>query len=205
MKMQIVFAACVVSSIFCGCNSSPQPQPPTPYTHVPVYVAASAIPGDSQEKIISNPQVRAYAIGRYIDPNRCTVMHEQHSVYRVEQSPNFNLMPQPDADPVLRAQREKQERYADAIAGQMARAAEEMRYTRAMVDNLVKSQNDQLIRSNTVAGSIDELKLKFGTLSENLLKSSLYLDRIEAELKRLKGETEVIKFQVKNSKNGVAQ
>lgn len=200
MKLQVLFAAGVVMTVLCGCKSSPQPPLPAQYTHVPVYVAASAIPPDSQEKIISNPQVRAYAIGRYIDPYRRTVMHEQHSIYRVEQSPYFNLMPQPDADPVLRAQREKQERYADAIAGQMARTAEEMRRTRVMMDDLIKNQAAQMERSGNVAGSIDELKRQYGILSDNLLKSSQHFSRLEAELKRLKGEAEVMKFQIKANK-----
>ena len=205
MKMQMVFVAGVVLTVFCGCKSAPQPQPPVQYTHVPVYVAASAIPADSQEKIISNPQVRAYAVGRYIDPNRRTVMHEQHSIYRVEQSPYFNLVPQPDADPVLRAQREKQERYADAITGQMTRTVEDMQRTRAMMDELIKNQAIQMEKSGDVKGAIEELKKQYGVLSDNLLKSSQYLNKLEAELKRLKGESEVMKFQLKSGKRGGSQ
>jgi hypothetical protein len=37
--------------------------------------------------------VRAYYIGRYVDPNHPETMHEQHSVYRIESSARWNLHP----------------------------------------------------------------------------------------------------------------
>jgi hypothetical protein len=39
--------------------------------------------------------VRAYYIGRYVDPNHPETMHEQHPVYRVETSARWNLHPGP--------------------------------------------------------------------------------------------------------------
>ena len=72
---------------------------------------------------MSNPNLRAYAVGRYVDPHK-RVMHEQHSVYRMEKLPEWNLLPQPDADPVLRAQKMRQERYADAATGQIEQFAD---------------------------------------------------------------------------------
>ena len=37
--------------------------------------------------------VRAYHVGRYVDPNHPEMMHEQHPVYRVEVSARWNLHP----------------------------------------------------------------------------------------------------------------
>lgn len=37
--------------------------------------------------------VRAYHLGRYIDPNHPETMHEQHPVYRIEVSARWNLHP----------------------------------------------------------------------------------------------------------------
>lgn len=37
--------------------------------------------------------VRAYYVGRYVDPNHPETMHEQHSVYRIESSAQWNLHP----------------------------------------------------------------------------------------------------------------
>lgn len=39
--------------------------------------------------------VRAYHVGRYVDPNHPEAMHEQHSVYRIEVSARWNLHPGP--------------------------------------------------------------------------------------------------------------
>jgi len=39
--------------------------------------------------------VRAYHVGRYVDPNHPEAMHEQHPVYRVEVSARWNLHPGP--------------------------------------------------------------------------------------------------------------
>lgn len=37
--------------------------------------------------------VRAYYIGRFVDPNHPETMHEQHPVYRIESSSRWNLHP----------------------------------------------------------------------------------------------------------------
>ncbi|MEO8426133.1 MAG: hypothetical protein ABI651_03380 [Verrucomicrobiota bacterium] len=37
--------------------------------------------------------VRAYHVGRYVEPNQSDVMHEQHSMYRVEEHTRWNLKP----------------------------------------------------------------------------------------------------------------
>jgi len=39
--------------------------------------------------------VRAYHVGRYVDPNHPETMHEQHPVYRVEVAARWNLHPGP--------------------------------------------------------------------------------------------------------------
>ncbi|MCI0744256.1 MAG: hypothetical protein L0Y58_02520 [Verrucomicrobia subdivision 3 bacterium] len=39
--------------------------------------------------------VRAYHIGRYVDPTHPETMHEQHPVYRIEVSAHWNLHPGP--------------------------------------------------------------------------------------------------------------
>jgi len=39
--------------------------------------------------------VRAYHVGRYVDPNDDLVMHDQHAVYRVEENTRWNFHPGP--------------------------------------------------------------------------------------------------------------
>lgn len=38
--------------------------------------------------------LRSYHVGRFVDPNHSSVMHEQHPLYRVEASSQWNLRPQ---------------------------------------------------------------------------------------------------------------
>lgn len=196
MKMSVLFVAVALVGAY-GCKSKVEEKVPQEFTHVPVYVAAGAIPSESQEKIISNPGIRAYAIGRYIDPNRKTVMHEQHTVYRLEHSSAWNLIPQPDADPVLRAQAEKQERYADILLGQVTRANEDMKHTRQMLENIVKSQQIQSTSTGLLQEDMGKLRQQYDELSNNLKKYSLQLSRFETELKKQKNESELLKFQTK--------
>jgi hypothetical protein len=43
---------------------------------------------------IRYPEVlHAYHVGRYADPNDDLIMHEQHTVYRVEENPRWNFHP----------------------------------------------------------------------------------------------------------------
>ena len=65
-----------------ACSSTPKlalrPQPP------------STLAADT----VRYPEVvRAYHIGRYVDPNDDMVMHEQHVVYRVEENTRWDLHP----------------------------------------------------------------------------------------------------------------
>ena len=183
-----------------GCKSKEIP-PPAEFINVPVYVAARTISADDQAKIRSAPVLRAYAVGRYVDPNRRSVMHEQHTVYREEQAPRWNLIPQPDADPILMAQRNRRERYADALAGQITLATHDMRETREMVRKIMESQNSRKRKAEELTAMIDELGKRYGVVSDNLLKSSEYINKLEAELQNLQKEVELLKLQLRRKGN----
>ncbi|MEK7782251.1 MAG: hypothetical protein AAB370_12195 [Verrucomicrobiota bacterium] len=50
-------------------------------------------PAIEQSAVRYSEIVRPYHIGRYADPNSGTVMHEQHVVYRVEESARWDFHP----------------------------------------------------------------------------------------------------------------
>ncbi|MDD5599937.1 MAG: hypothetical protein PHV82_18480 [Victivallaceae bacterium] len=179
-----------------GCKSKAIP-PPRQFVNVPVYVAAQNIPADDQGKIRSSSVMRAYALGRYVDPNRRKVMHEQHTVYREEESPRWNLIPQPDADPILMAQKQQQERYADALAGQITHAANDMRETRNMVRKVLETQASREAKSGELVKLIDDLKKRYGVVSNNLIRASEYINKLEGELKKVQKETELLKLRLR--------
>jgi hypothetical protein len=64
----------------------------------PPQVVVRPLPPPAVEPIESvryGEVVRAYHVGRYVDPNHPETMHEQHPVYRVEVSARWNLHPGP--------------------------------------------------------------------------------------------------------------
>ena len=198
MNMMMVIGTAAIAGMLCGCKTEELPEPPREYINVPIQYVAGAIPADSQEKVMSNPNLRAYAIGRYVDPG-LRVMHEQHSVYRVEQMPAWNLIPQPDADPVLRAQKMRQERYADAATGQIERATAEVRNTQRMVNSLIEGQALQKEQAAELVSSLEAMKKRYGVLSENILRTSEFARKLEEEVKKLKGENEMLRLQLRNN------
>ena len=196
MNMMMVIGTAAIAGMLCGCKTEELPELPREYVNVPIQYVAGAIPADSQEKIMSNPNLRAYAIGRYVDPG-FRVMHEQHSVYRVERMPAWNLIPQPDTDPVLRAQKMRQERYADAATGQIERTAAEIHEMRQTVLMLLESRDVQKQQADTLLRNFETLKKQYGVLSGNMVKTSEFVNSLEGELKKLKQENEVLKLQQK--------
>ena len=48
------------------------------------------------ESVRRGEVIRAYHLGRYVDPSQSGVMHEQHPVYRVEAESRWNLLPGQD-------------------------------------------------------------------------------------------------------------
>lgn len=65
-------------------------------TDKPRITRSSEVPGrilPDTEAVRSAENVKAYPVGRYIDPNNPRIMHERHPVYRVESSAKWNLNP----------------------------------------------------------------------------------------------------------------
>ncbi|MCU0785993.1 MAG: hypothetical protein MUF81_18495 [Verrucomicrobia bacterium] len=65
-------------------------------SHPQLVVRPSSPPAvEPVEAVRYGEVVRAYHIGRYVDPNHPEAMHEQHPVYRIEVSARWNLHPGP--------------------------------------------------------------------------------------------------------------
>ena len=60
---------------------------------MPPSVPATILTSDDMESVRYGENLKAYSIGRYIDPNDGLVMHEAHTVYRVETTAKWNLHP----------------------------------------------------------------------------------------------------------------
>lgn len=59
----------------------------------PHAVPGTTLPSERMESVRYAENIRAYPLGRYIDPNNSRIMHEGHTLYRVESTSKWNLHP----------------------------------------------------------------------------------------------------------------
>jgi hypothetical protein len=59
----------------------------------PRAVPGTTLPSDGVESVRYAEKIKAYPLGRYVDPNNSRIMHEGHSIYRVETTAKWNLHP----------------------------------------------------------------------------------------------------------------
>jgi hypothetical protein len=61
--------------------------------HMNRNVPGTIIPAEDAESIRYGENLKAYTVGRYVEPDNPLVMHERHTVYRVETTAKWNLHP----------------------------------------------------------------------------------------------------------------
>ncbi|HEY3915439.1 MAG TPA: hypothetical protein VGN61_13200 [Verrucomicrobiae bacterium] len=64
---------------------------------MPRSVPGTTLSSKDAESVRYGENIKAYSIGRYVDPNDSLEMHEAHTVYRVETTAQWNLRPGPPA------------------------------------------------------------------------------------------------------------
>lgn len=60
---------------------------------LPRDVPGNTLPSDGIESVRYTENIKAYPVNRYVDPANRGIMHEGHTIYRVETSPRWNLRP----------------------------------------------------------------------------------------------------------------
>ena len=66
---------------------------PPPIESAPAPVAGTDLDQSNSEKVRMSESLKAYPVGRLVDPNDPNLMHEAHTVYRREAGTNWNLNP----------------------------------------------------------------------------------------------------------------
>lgn len=79
----------ILALYLCSCATRKAAQP------TPSKVSGTAISARSTPTVRTPETVKAYPVGRYTDPNYPNEMHERHTVYRREQAPDWNYLPDP--------------------------------------------------------------------------------------------------------------
>ena len=54
-------------------------------------VSGTTLPSEGIESVRYAENIKAYPLARYVDPNNRRLMHEAHTIYRVETTPRWNL------------------------------------------------------------------------------------------------------------------
>ena len=93
MRKTDLSVACAVVLLLCaGCASTkkkPSVAPPPPVAPV----AGTDLDQHNVEKVRTGETLKAYPVGRFVDPKDPNVMHESHVVYRKEAGASWNLSP----------------------------------------------------------------------------------------------------------------
>jgi hypothetical protein len=75
--------------LLTACASKPK----STVVQMPVAITGRGSPAEGIESIRYSENIKAYPVGRYVEPNNNLVMHERHTVYRVETTTKWNLHP----------------------------------------------------------------------------------------------------------------
>jgi hypothetical protein len=68
------------------------------FVPMPRSAPATTLTTDNSELVRYSENLKMYSIGRYVDPNDGLMMHEAHTVYRVETTAKWNLHPNAPAN-----------------------------------------------------------------------------------------------------------
>ena len=87
MKHTLTIA--VLSLVFTSCATKHDAR----VLVTPRSVPGTTLPAEGIESVRYAENIKAYPLARYLDPNNRRIMHEGHTIYRVETTPKWNLHP----------------------------------------------------------------------------------------------------------------
>lgn len=82
--------ASLTSFVLAGCATAHKTVVVSP---LPRDVPGTTLSSDGIESVRYAENIKAYPVNRYVDPANRGVMHEGHTIYRVETTPRWNLRP----------------------------------------------------------------------------------------------------------------
>lgn len=170
--------------ILTGCRSAHIVQMPPP-------VPGSTLTPDEMESVRYAETVKAYPVGRYIDPNDGDIMHEAHVIYRVETTSKWNLHPDglglvPFGPPV--AVIDPAHYNAPVSAEVVAEVNKQKLATQALLTQSTKFNQSlsQLVGAFQVVQQVDEQNLQ---LRQQMSVTEKRLDVLEGELRNKPADT----------------
>ena len=122
-----------------------------------VTVPETSVPAKRMTSVRTPEIVKSYPVGRYTDPNYPDEMHERHTVYRREQAPDWNYLPDPP--PLLDAN------YAGASGQLNARQrayAEALQEQNLAMQKRLESLQQEARKVPGLQQELNQLKMKAG-------------------------------------------
>lgn len=144
----------------------------------PVSKSVAVVPGTSisakRLPTVRTPEtVKAYPVGRYTDPNYPDEMHERHTVYRREQSPDWNYLPDPPValplGPVVAAFNPSPSYYAKAegeLNAQQRAYADALQEQNRAMKKRIESLQQEAGKVQGLEKEIDRLKKQIDDIPE---------------------------------------
>lgn len=94
MKVSSVWMIAALAFAGCETTTKEAAKPPAPPMEPPpAPMAATELDQHNIEKVRVGESLKAYPIGRYVDPNDPNMLHEAHTIYRREAGAAWNLNP----------------------------------------------------------------------------------------------------------------
>lgn len=164
--------------ILIGCSS-------TRIVKMPPAIPGTTLSPEEMESVRYAENIKAYSVGRYVDPNNSLIMEERHIVYRVETTPKWNL--HPNGSPAVSlgpplAIIDKAKYAAPINAEVIAEVNRQKAATQALLNQQVKLNQtfSQLAGAFQVVNQVDEQNLQ---LKQELTVTQKRLDALEDEMR----------------------
>jgi len=184
--------------LLASCASNPKPH----IVQMPVAAPGNTMSPDVMESVRYSENIKAYPVGRYIDPNNDLVMHERHSVYRVETTAKWNLHPNgsptvPLGPPLAIIDTARHN--APINAEIIAEVNKQKAATQALLDQGTKLKQtlSQLSGAFQVTKQLGEQNQQ---IKQQLAATQTQLDQLERELRKDQAEQFGINQNTKNNK-----
>lgn len=158
---------------------------------MPHSVPGTMLPTEGVESVRYAENLKAYPISRYVDPNNQFVMHEAHTVYRVETTPKWNLHangPSPvPTGPVAQAI-DPAHRDSPITPEIIAEVNRQKFATKAILDQSNRV-NDALSQLSTNISTAKDLARQSSQLQTQLIRSNERLEALEQQFRKQQTET----------------
>jgi hypothetical protein len=176
MKISVLSVGCIL--LLAGCAN--EDKKPPQVVAVRQGTGGTILPSYGLDSVRYGEALKAYPVGRYVDPNDPSVMHEGHILYRAERTAKWNLHPNLPVEvplgPTVTVNRAaKQSNLLSSelqaeLANQRVRGvetAEQNQRLSGMIDNLQGMMRDtqkRLEQSDEVKGELQQMKREIADL-----------------------------------------